>query len=1019
MADYKITIERGKEFQAKDENIYDPETFFYESYQRAARCVTEIIRNEQRLFSSQATTGKIFQGSEDSDSVASRELLGYPNNIIAFCAERGWGKTSAMTSFSHALQELEKDPDRTMGDFYAGDNAQICRYRYEVIERIDPTMMEDGDSLLKIVLSKLFIRVKECIHSREPLPFASENTEEKYATYNKLLGQFQKCFHDLEVLERDKSRKNEDIDELEQIVDISDSSNMRGSLFRLIRNVLNFLGNGNKSYLVLQIDDADLNIKDAYQIVDTIRRYLVLPHVIVLMATNMSQMETVVEQHFILQYQTSIQNGGMAAAEKCREIAERYLEKVIPGPRRIYLPDINQLIEQDSSRIRVHYVDSSINGGNDVLNQEMYYQEQLLSFLYQRTGILLLPPKGFLHNLLPDSLRGLSQFLSYFDALPPITLDYWKLFESPQKADLELWQSNLSKLETYWIENWAPVHLSREGYALLRSVRSSPDGNKHQLLLLALPEFYARARYESAGGSASSRSIGDYRTEFVDACAEYGLDVYASSFSHHISYSDVYAALAVLVSLPDGHRHYKLAYALRFYYTIRLHQLLLDHVPRLGKDKAGVSPEEDPFLSDFFVDILYKRGGRFGKHPIGIPYGHYTVDIHVLTALLDRNLQPGSTRWLDNLPVSIPSLCRWRLSQYEYKTQMLSQSLQSELKEKTKGKLVFNLFYPCLSALDEFSLEAGSSSELIGALTLLLNCDVQYMLDHALRHSSKQLDSSSALLRDVFSYLYSYGLKEILEGIQKLTGNSRYKNLFGWVRQYGRTAEESSFLPDFDLDEEDLVDPEDLEDWGMPDSPVIQETSAASEEMSDNSLPEPVDDRNDESYKALLILQLSAPELVGFAYNRLERSVERLKELHEKLLRITETAGIDCTNKDLLDLVAESPENGLTLSEAQDIIDKASSDLTIPELDCLLALSKKKLVSGSPWDPFLATTSEFGKRISAYEQALNKVFFRDAITEQVNVSEEFFTAKKPLQTRKSSPHSNGTNKPKAPKHPQK
>jgi len=159
MGYHEITVKRGEEFQAKQESIYDTNTFFYDAYRQAAACLVEILtRGEEHIKRNRENSGEPDEWLSGSERI-NRQLLGYPNNIIAFCAERGHGKTSAMASFSTALLKM----DRTCRDgaqFWESvrrGETDPRAYRYVVIDRIDPTMMEQRDSIVKVILSRCLL----------------------------------------------------------------------------------------------------------------------------------------------------------------------------------------------------------------------------------------------------------------------------------------------------------------------------------------------------------------------------------------------------------------------------------------------------------------------------------------------------------------------------------------------------------------------------------------------------------------------------------------------------------------------------------------------------------------------------------------------------------------------------------------------------------------------------------------------------------------------------------------------
>lgn len=103
-----ITIRQGDEYRAKEGSIYIANDIFHENFSEATRILGEILRHSDCYL--EDLDKKVI----DFSQIDSGSLLGYPNNIIAFCAERGHGKTSAMVTFAKALQNLSEKGDEVL-----------------------------------------------------------------------------------------------------------------------------------------------------------------------------------------------------------------------------------------------------------------------------------------------------------------------------------------------------------------------------------------------------------------------------------------------------------------------------------------------------------------------------------------------------------------------------------------------------------------------------------------------------------------------------------------------------------------------------------------------------------------------------------------------------------------------------------------------------------------------------------------------------------------------------------------
>lgn len=243
------------------------------------------------------------------------------------------------------------------------EDTLVGNAQYEVLRSIDPTEMEPEDSILKIVLSQMYVHF-QTVYEQE-----CDNTASSYSLREQLAGQLQEkflhCFHLADLLNDDKRKSppaNAE-DEMEFISETGGGVNFRKVLCELFEEYLFFITGGENSYLVIPIDDADLNIGRVYSMLEDIRKYLQLPRIIILTATNITQLESIVEQHFLEEYGTALKHPhSMVDIAKCHHIAESYLEKILPGSRRLYLPSLYDEVKSLNS-FRVEYIEAGQSSG--------------------------------------------------------------------------------------------------------------------------------------------------------------------------------------------------------------------------------------------------------------------------------------------------------------------------------------------------------------------------------------------------------------------------------------------------------------------------------------------------------------------------------------------------------------------------------------------------------------------------------------------------------------------------------
>lgn len=752
---YELQIKKGREHRAilAPDRINSPTEFFYNAYQDAKYQLREIIL---------ASTQDKKRDPEELSTKKRIELLHeYPNNVIAFCADRGRGKTTAMLSFSNALEALGSSPENSPQSFWGTlpSTEQPLDARFEVMAPIDPASMENTESVLQQIISLLFENF--CRQAKRSSRYENSG---RNRDRDDLSDKFQKCAQAIDALY--KSEKVPDTlieDDLDKIAEIGQSGKLLLLLHELIEKYLDYMQRGErpKRCLVVQIDDADMDIGRSYQILEDVRKYLGLPRVIILMATNLQQLETTVEQHFLKEYEHGLKYGeSMITVERCHEIAALYLEKAIPHPRRIYLPDIGETIRQHLSQLRVTYQGLNDSSNSDaeakivnVLSENRTYQEQLLELLYRKTGMVFTFEPDYLHNLLPAHMRELCQFLPFFTSMKDVSDGYKIAAETFQKQEfsadsdipqrLNQWEQNLKRLEFYLVNLWSAINLREGSRNLFREFVSQPESVRNLYLLRNIGDYYVRERIASE--STNTAFVGDEtecRQEFVYACALRGIDL--DSYLEEtvqgemsVSYADVMGVLAALTDLPGANRQYKFAYAIRLFCSIRLHIALIQEIRMIGN---GTGTNGLRTLTVLLRDTLLKSGPT--NDTKRTPFGFWKLEMPVQWFAKDNDRNEESA-------VESPFLRRKFLNDHMIRMvstierkgeSSIRRPVGMPLGQEDTDVVVFNPLYPLLDALDRFAYFCNivpiraqpdmrvHMSQIYIALLVCLNWDVQRVL---------------------------------------------------------------------------------------------------------------------------------------------------------------------------------------------------------------------------------------------------------------------------------------------------
>ncbi|MBN1058783.1 hypothetical protein FDA09_09185 [Clostridium botulinum] len=380
---YKIKVEDIKDFE---------KSFFKDIYDNANNAIEEIYNN---TFNS------------DSDNNNDQEINEY-SNIIAFIGERGTGKTSVMVSF---LESLDKD-------------------KYLKLDIVDPSLFSGNESIFEVIIGVMFNQFQKKYQE------LSENDDSKA---NELLEEFQTVYRNLRVLKNNRKELfNEDIDEtiIETLSRLASGVTMKSSFEKLVKKYIEYINpKSNNAILVIPIDDLDMNIDYSTIMIEEIRKYLKINHVVILMAIKIDQMLSLIEQTYIQNFETMIKHDKFT--ENPREMAIRYMEKLLPEGRKLRLPSIKVLPDEAGRTIEIYKKDYGINPtikGN--------LENVVLGITYQKTGLIFVKNNDGTHYLIPDNLRELHNYISFIYKLPEDAKDSGLGIEKFEKYFMESWINN-------------------------------------------------------------------------------------------------------------------------------------------------------------------------------------------------------------------------------------------------------------------------------------------------------------------------------------------------------------------------------------------------------------------------------------------------------------------------------------------------------------------------------------------------------------------------------------------------
>lgn len=371
----EITLRLDASYKVKHEK-YDsfPASFFRNVYRQAAENVREIVISTNKDFG-------LEKMEEYTEPISS---------IIAFDGKRGSGKTSAMLSFCDFLQifyDRGSKSDKGVCESLLELNEQVS---FTVLECIDATLVTGSKELMGAILGKML----RAIAKRERTNVEIAQTQ--HQDVRNLKARLGEIYCSLKL----QDTIGEDTSPGEVLEQLSRSWNQQQAFRESVRKFNKYMSEGvekkRHNYLVIPIDDVDMNLKDGYKLLETIRKYMMVPNVIVLLAEDTDQLREICTKAFVDKI------GQQSDSVLPQTLAWEYLEKLIPSGRRIHMPDL--------------YREENLYGKRVLIAQEtgdaLSIKDTIIFNVWKYVGIILSTGGGSSHWLQPNSLRKLSNYVN-------------------------------------------------------------------------------------------------------------------------------------------------------------------------------------------------------------------------------------------------------------------------------------------------------------------------------------------------------------------------------------------------------------------------------------------------------------------------------------------------------------------------------------------------------------------------------------------------------------------------------
>lgn len=331
------------------------------------------------------------------------------------------------------------------------DNTVLKRNFY-ALDMIDPSFIDSESNIIGVILATLYKKFLDYSHNvNESLKF-------------KLAESFARVQHDFCRMMTNSTIPDDD---LEALSSLSAAIDLRTSMYELIDRFMKYMGKEN-AILLISVDDIDLHSRDAIKMAEQIRKYLVLPNVLVVMAVKLDQLAKLKRLHYSREYSDTRQT---LNDKDLDEMVDRYITKLVPYNHRVYMPE------------STFYWDAGlhINQKNNSCYLFESVRQAVPELIFRKTRYLFYNSAVKTSFIVPNNLRELRQIIRLLVDMK----DYWQYDENGKVIAEEY--NNKEMFKKYLFESWMMNHLdadSQKGIKELASISEAIQINATALRII-------------------------------------------------------------------------------------------------------------------------------------------------------------------------------------------------------------------------------------------------------------------------------------------------------------------------------------------------------------------------------------------------------------------------------------------------------------------------------------------------------------------------------------------------------
>ena len=518
------------------------------------------------------------------DPKEANDAQDYVNNIIAFVGERGAGKTSCMCSVISILQELQNKKAYNT----SFDNLKtLPQKRIHALKLIDPSFFDAVHNILEIIIGEMYNRT-----SRD---LSTSITVDKENEARKLLKSFQAIKRDM--LYVDKNTRFERDEELEELSLLAAGVDLRTGIQKLIADYLSYF---NSDVLLISIDDIDLNVKLAYEMVEQIRKYLILPNVMILMAVKIDQLSMVIQENLSKQFDQALKHDTrILTGNDISEMAERYINKLIPIESRIYIPSPDVVF---GNSLVIKYIENVVFEADTV-------RDAIPSLIFTKCRYLFYNTRGTTSPIVPRNLRDLRLLLQMLIKM--------KDYSEVKPINMTEALGNKQQFKRYFFSTWLDSLEVDVRSVAIKLINETEPTLFNKKVIDLIRNMYADATSKELKShkmyfdidSAMAKDANEIKVE-----DNFRNILEPKNLAYNISIGDVFYVLDRLLRMETSASVHRLIFFIKALYSIKLYEWYDEMTDMNETTKKPLPTEKKPYTGDFLVNIndyMKLVGGNF------------------------------------------------------------------------------------------------------------------------------------------------------------------------------------------------------------------------------------------------------------------------------------------------------------------------------------------------------------------------------------------------------------------------